>query len=73
MSAPSTQAEDAVADLNRRIVEAEMRTTAAADALAALVRTEADTAEAERWFNEEMDALLTLRQQLWEFRSPEGE
>lgn len=72
MSIANTQFEEAVAGLSRRIVAAEMRSTAAADALAALTKAEDDTIEAERWFNEEMDALWVLRRQLWELRSSEG-
>ncbi|MGU3661817.1 hypothetical protein [Methylobacterium fujisawaense] len=72
MNIANTHSEEAGESLSRRIVEAEMRSTAAADALAALTRTEADTVEAEQRFNEEMDALLSLRQQLWELRSPYG-
>ncbi|MHB2204933.1 hypothetical protein [Methylobacterium sp. CM6257] len=72
MSTANTHSEEAVAGLNRRIVEAEMRSTAAADALAALTRTEGDTAEAEQRLNEEMDALWVLRRQLWELRASEG-
>jgi hypothetical protein len=71
MSTASTQTGDGVADLNRRIVEAEMRSTAAADRLAALTRTEADTVEAQRQLWEEMDTLMALRRQLWELRSLE--
>ena len=71
MSIANTQTEDAIADLNRRIAEAEMRSTAAADRLAALTRTEADTVEAQRQLWEEMDTLMALRRQLWELRSLE--
>lgn len=46
--------------------ETEKRSTAAADALTALVKTDTDTTEAGQHFNEEMDALLNLRQQLAE-------
>jgi hypothetical protein len=63
--------EAAVADVSRRIAEAEMRSTAAAGALAALSRTEADTVEAQQLW-EEMDALWVLRLQLWDLRSLEG-
>jgi predicted nucleic acid-binding Zn-ribbon protein len=72
MSIANTQTEDAIADLNRRIAEAEMRSTAAADRLAALTRSEADTIEAQQQLWEEMDALLTLRHQLWGLRSSDG-
>ena len=72
MSSPGPNSEDAVANLSRRIAEAEMRSTALADALAELTRIEADTVAMERRFNEEMDALLSLRQQLWGLRLPEG-
>ena len=46
-----------------------MRSTAAADRLAALTWTEADTVEAQRQLWEEMDTLMVLRRQLWELRS----
>jgi hypothetical protein len=72
MSIASTHFEAVVESLSRRIVEAQMRSTAAADRLAALTRTEADTVEAQRQLWEEMDALLALRQQLWDLRSLEG-
>lgn len=68
MSAARTHLVAVVADLNRRIAEAEMRSTAAADALAALTRTGADTIEAERQLWEEMDTLQALRRQLLELR-----
>lgn len=42
MSITNTHYEEAVASLIRRIVEAELRSTAAADRLAALIRTEAE-------------------------------
>lgn len=64
MSIANTHFEAAVERLSRRITEAEMRSTAAADALATLTRTEGDTAEAEQRFKEEMDALWVLRRQL---------
>ncbi|MHB2207992.1 hypothetical protein [Methylobacterium sp. CM6257] len=72
MSTADTQFEAAVERLSRRIAEAEMRSTAAADALTTLTRTEGETAEAEQRFKEEMDALWVLRRQLWELRAPEG-
>ncbi|MGW8788652.1 hypothetical protein, partial [Heyndrickxia sporothermodurans] len=72
MSIASTHFEAAVESLSRRIVDAEMRSTAAAEALAALTKTEADTIEAQRQLWEEMDALLALRQELWELRSSKG-
>ena len=72
MSAARTHLEATVADLNRRIAEVEMRSTAAADGLAALTRTEADTVEAERQLWEEMDTLQALRLQLWELRLSDG-
>jgi hypothetical protein len=72
MGIANTHFEAAVESLSRRIVEAEMRSTAAAHALAALMRIEGDTAEAELQLNEEMDALWILRRQLWELRSLEG-
>jgi hypothetical protein len=72
MSIASTHFEAAVEALSRRIVEAEMRSTEAAEALAALTRTEVETVEAQRQLWEEMDALLALRQQLWELRSSDG-
>ncbi len=71
MNAPGPHSEDAVADLNRRIAEAEMRSTAAAEWLAALTKTEADTVEAQRQLWAEMDALWVLRRQLWKLRAPE--
>lgn len=48
MSIASSHFEEAVESLSRRIVEAEMRSTAAADGLAALIRTQAETKGAER-------------------------
>lgn len=51
-------------DLHRRIAEAELRSTAATRALTALIGTEADTTEAERRLNGELDRLLVLRRQL---------
>ncbi|MGX9984646.1 hypothetical protein [Methylobacterium fujisawaense] len=57
--------------MNRRIAEAEMRSTAAAEWLAALTKTEADTVEAQRQLWAEMDALWVLRRQLWKLRAPE--
>jgi hypothetical protein len=71
MSIASTHSEAVVESLSRRIVEAEMRSTAAADALAALTGTEDDTDEAEQRFKAEMDALWVLRRQLWGLRAPE--
>jgi hypothetical protein len=73
MSVAGTHFEAAVEALSRRIVEAEMRSTAAAEALADLTKTEVETVEAQRQLWEEMDALLALRQQLWELRSSDGE
>jgi len=67
MSTASTTSEAVVANLNRRIAEAELRSTAATDALAALIRSEADATEAERHLYEEMATLLVLRRQLAEF------
>ena len=55
-----------MAALSSRIAEAEMRSAAAAEALTALIKTDTDTTEAEQHFNEAMDALLDLRQQLAE-------
>ena len=72
MNGARTHLEAAKADLNRRIAEAEMRSTAAADRLAALTRTEADTVETERQLWEEMDTLQALRRQLWELRVSDG-
>ncbi|MDE4915247.1 hypothetical protein PQI07_32190 [Methylobacterium sp. 092160098-2] len=72
MSVAGKQFEAAVENLSRRIAQAEMRSTTAAEALAALTKTEADTVEAQQWLWEEMDALLALRRQLWELRSQEG-
>lgn len=73
MSEADADHEAAIADLTRRIAEAEMRSTAAAEGLATLAKTGADTAEAERQLDEQMDTLLDLRRQLWELRSPKGE
>ena len=72
MSVAGSQFEARVASLSRRIAEAEMRSKAADEGLAALARTGADTVEAERRFNEDLDALLLLRRQRWGLRSPEG-
>ncbi len=72
MSSPKVQSRQALENLSRRIAEAEMRSTAAANGLAALIRTQAETAEAEQRFNEEMTALLILRRQLVELRLSEG-
>ena len=72
MSIASTHFEAAVKSFNRRIVEAEMRSTAAADGLAALIRTQAESAEAEQQLKEEMAALLILRKQLLELRLSGG-
>lgn len=74
MSSPGPHSKDAAADLSRRIADAEMRSTAVADRLAALTMTEAEAEamEAQQRLWEEMDALLTLRRQLWELRSSEG-
>jgi hypothetical protein len=71
MSIDNTHFEEGAESLGRRITEAEMRSTAAATGLAALIRIEADTAQAERRLQEEMDELLLLRRRLWELRSPE--
>jgi hypothetical protein len=73
MSHASAYSKEVVATLNYRIAEAELRSRAAADRLAALTRTEADTVEAQRQLWEEMDALLALRRQLWELRSSKSE
>lgn len=64
MSTADTHFEAAVESLSRRIAEAEMRSTAAVDALAAVSKTEADTVEAQQQLWEDMDALLVLRLQL---------
>ena len=69
MSSARPNFEAAVESLSRRIVEAEMRSTAAADGLAALIRAQAET---ERRLDEEMDALSILRRQLLELRLSEG-
>jgi hypothetical protein len=58
--------------LSRRIAKAEIRSTAAADALTSLTRTDGDTAEAEQRLKEEMDALWVLRRQLRELRVSES-
>lgn len=68
MSIASSHFDAAVESLSRRIVEAEMRSTPAADGLAALIRTQAQTAEAEQGLKEEMGSLLILRRQLLELR-----
>lgn len=73
MSEASADHEAALAALTRRITEAEMRSTAAAQGLSALAKTEADTAEAEQQLDQQMDTLLDLRRRLWELRSLEGE
>jgi hypothetical protein len=72
MSIVGCRFEAAAESLSRRIAEAEIRSTAAADRLAALTATEADTVEAQRRLWAEMDALLALRRQLWELRSQGG-
>jgi hypothetical protein len=72
MSAARTHLVVTLADLNRRIAEAEMRSTTAADGLAALTRTEADTVEAERQLWKEMDTLQAMRRQLSELRFLSG-
>ncbi|MGT2482320.1 hypothetical protein ACU4GR_33605 (plasmid) [Methylobacterium oryzae CBMB20] len=71
MSSADTHFEAAVESLSRRIAEAEMRSTARADALAALSRAGADTVEAQQQLWAEMDVLWVLRRQLWELRAPE--
>ncbi|MGT2477921.1 hypothetical protein ACU4GR_01390 [Methylobacterium oryzae CBMB20] len=71
MSIANTHFEAAVESLSRRIAEAEMRSTAAAGALAALSRTEAATVEVQQQLWAEMDALWVLRRQLWELRASE--
>jgi hypothetical protein len=68
----SASSEETVTSLKRRIAEAEMRSAAAADWLVALTRTGSDTVGVERRVWNEMDALLTLGQQLWKFHFPEG-
>ena len=68
MSIGRSHFEAAVKSLSRRIVEAEMRSSAAADGLAALIRTQAETVGAEQQLKEEMAALLILRRQLLEHR-----
>ncbi len=68
MSIVSSHFEAAVEGLSRRIVEAEMRSTAAAEGLAALIRTQAETTGAEQRLKEEMGALSILRRQLLELR-----
>lgn len=52
--------------LHHRIAEAELRSTAATRALSDLIQAEADTSEAERRLNGELDRLLVLRRQLAE-------
>jgi hypothetical protein len=69
MSIANTHFEAAVESLGRRIAEAEMRSTAAADRLAALTGTEADTTMVEQQLWAEMDALWVLRRQLWKLRA----
>lgn len=68
MSISNTHVEEAVAGLCRRIAEAETRSTAAANGLAALIRVQAETTEAEQRLKEEMGALLIPRRQLLELR-----
>lgn len=63
---------ETAAGLNRRLVEAEMRSTAAADALTTLIRAELDTLEAERCLDEAMDTLLVLRRELAELLLPQS-
>lgn len=72
MGIANTHFEAAVESLSRRIVEAEMRSTAAAVAFAALIRVNLDTAEAERHLSTELDTLQVLRGELSEFRSQGG-
>lgn len=62
--------EDFTASLNHRIAEAEMRSTAAAGALADLIRTDGDIGGAEGRLNEELDRLLVLRRRLAEVLLP---
>lgn len=71
MSDTRTYLQETAADLNRRIASAQMRSTVAADALAALIRTGVETAEAEQHLNAEMDTLLVLRRQLAELLLPD--
>lgn len=72
MSVSNSQAGEAIADLNRRIAEAENCSTAAANALGALARTDADTIQAKQMLWEEMDALRGLREQFCELQKLEG-
>jgi hypothetical protein len=72
MTDASTSPAEAMVSLKRRIAEAEMRSSAAADALAALARCEADTVQAEQMLWKGIDALRALRQQLWELQLLEG-
>ncbi|MHB2206588.1 hypothetical protein [Methylobacterium sp. CM6257] len=71
MSIANTHFEAAVESLSRRIAEAEMRSTAATIALAALSRTEAATVEVQQQLWAQMDALWVLRRQLWDLRASE--
>ena len=71
MSVVSSHFEAAVESLSRRIVEAEMRSTAAAARLAALAKAQATTTEAEQRLDEETGALLVLRRRLPNSCSPE--
>lgn len=72
MNIASASSEETVTSLKRRIAEAEMRSTAAADWLVALTRTGSDSVGVEQRLWNKMDALLALRQQIWKFQFPEG-
>jgi hypothetical protein len=72
MSIVSSHFEAAVESLSLRIVEAEMRSSSVAEGLAALIRAQAETTDAEQRLKEEMGALLILRRQLLELRLSEA-
>ncbi|MCJ2019041.1 hypothetical protein MKK84_16585 [Methylobacterium sp. E-065] len=70
MSIVTSHFEAAIESLSRRIVEAEMRSTAAAGALSVLIRSGFDTSEVEQRLNEEIDRLLIGRWWLLKLRYP---
>ena len=70
MSIVTPHFEAAIESLSRRIVEAEMRSTAAAGALSVLIRSGFDTSEVEQRLNEEIDRLLIGRWWLLKLRYP---
>ena len=70
MSIVTPHFEAAIESLSRRIVEAEMRSTAAAGALSVLIRSGFDTSKVEQRLNEEIDRLLIGRWWLLKLRYP---